>query len=109
LVIIKLREYHPIEGANAIRLPGECRLLILSPELQFVTTYVFECAGKFSTRIWPLPIENPWNEEWYKDKEWYKNWWKYHEVPEKAMLFHNSKGGFNRIHPTTDVPMGGGV
>ena len=84
-VIIKAREYHPIEGANAIRLPGNCRLLILSPELQFVTTYVFECAGKFSTRIWPLPIENPWNEEWYEDQEWYKDWWKHHEVPTQAL------------------------
>lgn len=28
-------------GANGVRLPGECRLLILSPELQFVTMYVF--------------------------------------------------------------------
>jgi len=26
--------------------------------------YVFECAGKFSTRIWPLPFENPWDEAW---------------------------------------------
>jgi hypothetical protein len=84
LVIIKAREYHPIQGANAIRLPGECQLLILSPELQFDTTYVFECAGKSSTRIWPLPIENPWNEKWYEDKEWYKNWWKNHELPEQA-------------------------
>ncbi len=84
------REYHLIQGANAIRLTGECRLLILSPELQFVTTYVFECAGKFSTRIWPLPIENPWNEEWYKDKEWYKDWWKYREVPQQAILFDSS-------------------
>jgi hypothetical protein len=37
------------------------------------------------TLYWPLPIENPWNEEWYKDKEWYKNWWKHREVPQQAM------------------------
>ena len=83
-VIIRAREYNPIDGANALPLPGNCRLLILSPELQFVTTYVFECAGKFSTRIYPLPIENPWNEELYKDKKWYKDWWKYHELPQQA-------------------------
>jgi hypothetical protein len=29
--------------------------------------YVFGCAGKFSTRIWPLPIENPWNAAWYNE------------------------------------------
>jgi hypothetical protein len=69
LAFLRAREYHPIEGANGIRLPGNCRLLISSPQLQFRTTYVFECAGKFSTRISPMPIENPWNEERYKHKE----------------------------------------
>jgi len=43
--------------------------------------------------IWPLPIENPWNEEWFKDKEWYKNWWKYRELPKQAMLFFVQKVG----------------
>jgi hypothetical protein len=32
-------------------------------------------------------------DDWFKGKEWYKNWWKYHELPEQAMLFDRSKGG----------------
>jgi hypothetical protein len=67
--------------------------------------YVFECAGKSSTRIYPLPIENPWNEDWYKDKEWYKNWWKNHELPQQAMLFYNLTNGFDRADPTVLVQL----
>jgi hypothetical protein len=28
-----------------------------------------------------------WREDGYENEEWYKNWWKYHELPQLAMLF----------------------
>ena len=35
-------------------------------------------------KIWPLPMVDPWAEDWYKNEEWYNNWWKYHELPQQA-------------------------
>jgi hypothetical protein len=36
-------------------------------------------------RIWPLPVVDPWFEDWYENEEWYKNWWEYHEQPKQAI------------------------
>ena len=34
-----------------------------------------------------IAIENPWDEEWLKGKEWYKNWWKLHDITKQVMWF----------------------
>ena len=36
-------------------------------------------------RIWPLPVVDPWFEDWFENEEWYKKWWEYHEQPKQAI------------------------
>ena len=46
---------------------------------------VVACPRRDMIRIWPLPVVDPWFEDWYENEEWYKNWWKYHELPKQAI------------------------
>jgi hypothetical protein len=43
-----------------------------------------------------LTIDDPYNEECYKDKEWYKNWWKYDEAPKHALELDRDYDGVGR-------------
>ena len=37
-------------------------------------------------RIWPLPVVDPWFEDWWEHEKWYKQWWRYLEPPKHATI-----------------------
>jgi len=44
-------------------------MLFIDKQLQPVYTVVLDCPGKDSIRFWPLPVADPWFEDWWEQQE----------------------------------------
>ena len=69
LVILLASRIQPIlPGATAIKLVRGCQATLMDKSLQPVFTISLDCPGVDSIRIWPLPIIQPFIEDWYEEK-----------------------------------------
>jgi len=55
-----------LPGATAIKLVRGCQATLMDKRLQPVFTISLDCPGVDSIRIWPLPIIQPFMEDWYE-------------------------------------------
>lgn len=68
LAVFLARRIQPIlPGATAIKLVRGCQATLLDKSLQPVFTISLDCPGVDSIRIWPLPIIQPFMEDWYEE------------------------------------------
>jgi len=58
------RIYSIVIGAKFLRLINNCEMVFIDKRLQPVYTVVLDCPGKDSIRLWPLPVVDPWVEDW---------------------------------------------
>ena len=63
------RTYTIVEGAKSLRLINGCEMVFIDTRLQPVYTVVLDCPGKDSIRLWPLPVVDPWFEDWWEREE----------------------------------------
>ena len=59
------RIHESITGATDIPLIARCELIFFDTRLQPVNTLVFGCPRMDMFRLWPLPIQHPWFEDWW--------------------------------------------
>jgi hypothetical protein len=71
--LLSFRPYSVVEGVTGIRLVGECKLYHFSQPAQPMTTLVLACPRTDLIRLWPLPVQQPWFEDWWEDKPDYLN------------------------------------
>jgi hypothetical protein len=65
LAVFLARRIQPIlPGATAIKLVRGCQATLMDKSLQPVFTVSLDCPGVDSIRIWPLPIIQPFMEDW---------------------------------------------
>ena len=55
--------YQLTEDARATRLIADCELWDVFPPSQPVRTLVLACSGVDAIRFWPLPVQQPWDED----------------------------------------------
>ena len=60
---------YPFVGVHQVRLVQGCALMFIDPPAQPFKTVTIDCPGKDSVRIWPLPVVDPWNEDWWESQE----------------------------------------
>jgi hypothetical protein len=61
--------FSKIWGYYSVNLPGDCVVDVFSKSLQPFFTVALACSGKDMIRIWPLPVVDPWFEDWF---DWVK-------------------------------------
>jgi hypothetical protein len=59
---------YPGEGLHQVRLVKRCTVVFYDKPWQPFRTLTFDCPGKDSVRIWPLPVVDPWNEDWWESQ-----------------------------------------
>ena len=59
-----LQTDEPIPGALSTDLPGSCELIKFGRNLQPVYTIILACPGTDMIRLWPLPVQQPWFEDY---------------------------------------------
>lgn len=64
------RIHQPIilPGATVIKLVRGCQATLMDKSLQPVFTVSLDCPGVDSIRLWPLPVLQPFIEDWYEGK-----------------------------------------
>ena len=62
-----------IEGALQVKLINRCDLEIYDKPLQPFRTVVISCPRMDMIRVWPLPIQHPWFEDWWEPVEGLEN------------------------------------
>ena len=60
---------YPVVGVHQVSLVKGCALVIYDPPVQPFRTITVDCPGKDSVRIWPLPVVDPWMEDWWEPVE----------------------------------------
>ena len=68
-VMLAARTTYPIEGEKTIRLVGRCELDYIDNTVQPVHTLALACPGMDYISLWPLPIQQPWFEDWWEPVE----------------------------------------
>ena len=63
----------PVEGVLQVRLINRCKLDIYDKPLQPFRTVVISCPRMDMIRVWPLPIQHPWFEDWCEPVEGLEN------------------------------------
>ena len=62
-VILAARTTYPVDGVTTIRLVGRCELDYFDNTAQPVHTLALACQGIDYIRLWPLPVQQPWDED----------------------------------------------
>ena len=62
--VLTARSYKLTEDAWVTELVAECELWDVLPPSQPVRTLVLACPGVDAIRFWPLPVQQPWEEDW---------------------------------------------
>jgi hypothetical protein len=62
-IILTSRTYQLTEHARATQLVVGCELWDVVPPSQTTRTVVLACPGVDAIRLWPLPVQQPWEEE----------------------------------------------
>ena len=60
--VLTARSYQLTEDALGHRLVADCELWDVLPPSQPVRTLVLACPGVDAIRLWPLPVQQPWDE-----------------------------------------------
>ena len=68
-IVLMQRTYSVVIGAKSLRLINNCEMVFIDKRLQPVYTVVLDCPGKDSIRLWPLPVVDPWFEDWWELQE----------------------------------------
>ena len=68
-IVLMQRTYSVIDGAQSLRLINNCEMVFIDKRLQPVYTVVLDCPGNDSIRLWPLPVVDPWFEDWWEREE----------------------------------------
>ena len=63
LNVMYSRTYQLTENANSLELVADCKLWDIFPPSQPSRTLVLACPGVDAIRLWPLPVEQPWDED----------------------------------------------
>jgi hypothetical protein len=66
--LFSLRPYSVVEGVTGFRLVGECSLYNFTQTTQPMQIWVLACPRKDMIRLWPLPIQQPWYEDWWENQ-----------------------------------------
>jgi hypothetical protein len=53
-----------VSGATSMELVAGCQIYFLDKTIQPTITMAFACPGKDYLRLWPLPVIQPWIEDW---------------------------------------------
>jgi hypothetical protein len=61
--VLTFRTYQLIKNAWATRLVADCELWEVLPLSQPTRTLVLACPGVDAIRFWPLPVQQPWEED----------------------------------------------
>lgn len=54
-----------VPGATSYELIEDCELIHFGIRLQPTNTLALACPGMDMVRLWPLPIQKPWFEDWF--------------------------------------------
>ncbi len=60
------RTTYTIDGVKSIRLVDRCELDYFDNTVQPVRTLALACPGMDYIRLWPLPIQQLWFEDWWE-------------------------------------------
>ena len=63
------RPNYPVKGVHQVRLVQQCVLVFYDPPAQPFKTVTIDCPGKDLVHTWPLPVVDPWNEDWWESQE----------------------------------------
>jgi hypothetical protein len=66
--LLSLRPYSIVDGVTGFGLAGGCKLYHFNQPAQPMNTWVLACPRKDMIRLWPLPVQQPWFEDWWRDK-----------------------------------------
>ncbi len=66
--LLSARSSDIVPGATSFELGGRCKLILFDTRLQPMNTLVLACPRKDMIRLWPLPVRQPWFEDWWHDK-----------------------------------------
>jgi hypothetical protein len=61
---LRLRTVETVPGAVSTELPGRCAIIQFGRGLQPVYTIVLACPMMDMIRLWPLPVQQPWFDDW---------------------------------------------
>ena len=64
-IVLMQRSYAVVTGAKSLSLINKCEMVFIDKRLQPVYTVVLDCPGKDSIKVWPLPVVDPWFEDWW--------------------------------------------
>ena len=67
--VMAQRTFYVAEGITAMHLPGNCELQYFTPPAQPVKTMVLTCPGMDMMRLWPLPVQQSWDDDWWESIE----------------------------------------
>jgi hypothetical protein len=67
-IFLVSRIHESIPGATDIPLIARCELIYFDTRLQPVNTLIFGCPRMDMIRLWPLPIQHSWFEDWRDDR-----------------------------------------
>jgi len=66
--LLSSRTSSDIDGVNGFRLVGGCKLYHFTQPAQPMNAWVLAFPRRDIIRLWPLPVQQPWFEDWWEDK-----------------------------------------
>jgi hypothetical protein len=63
--VFVIRIDRPLDGATSISVGMGCELVYFDTRLQPFNTLVLMCPSNDSTRLFPLPVQHPWFQDWW--------------------------------------------
>jgi hypothetical protein len=67
-ILLATRIRRVLPGATVIKLVSGCQATLMDTRLQPVFTMSLDCPGVDSIRIWPLPVVQPFMEDWHETR-----------------------------------------
>jgi len=67
--VMAQRTFQVAEGITAMQLRANCQFQYYTPPAQHVNTLVLNCPGMCMMRLWPLPVQQSWFEDWWESIE----------------------------------------
>lgn len=82
-----------VPGATAYKPVGRCELIHFDERLQSFPPLVLACPRMDMIRLWPLPVVQPWDEEWFD---------RFQELDNPATTPETIVGVASQISPVTN-------
>jgi hypothetical protein len=64
--LLSSKPYSVLEGVTGFRLVGGCRLYYFTQPAQPMNAWALACPRTDMIRLWPLPVQQPWFEDWWE-------------------------------------------